>query len=303
MGKRKEGELESVEEKLDSDGKRVKVMTDHLINVQQELVNTQQLVDSKKNEADTEEHLGQLTNRQLGRLKAEMVRLQKLMDDTQDQVNAFSNELMRGNEKLDQFKLEMNWNQEELEQWAIAARQKEEDELTLEKYKRADDSKVRELTLAVEKLTVENDRKKKELADQVTETQAKQIEMDKTAELFRQLHDDRKKLIDQWEEAVKNMKTRDGQLEKLGEEYAGNLSRKRTKEEKMKEKKRLHEDVEAENNKMEEGIQQTDRQLVRMRLDHMETKSSLNSFKDEVEVMKNQLSACETEKNNTKNQH
>ena len=25
------------------------------------------------------------------------------------------------------FKLEMNWNQEELEQWAIAARQKEED--------------------------------------------------------------------------------------------------------------------------------------------------------------------------------
>merc|ERR1712113_940757 len=252
MGKRKEGELESVEEKLDSDGKRVKVMTDHLVNVQQELVNTQQLVDAKKNEADTEEHLGQLTNRQLGRLRAEMVRLQKLMDDTQDQVNAFSNELMRGNEKLDQFKLEMNWNQEELEQWAIAARQKEEDELTLEKYKRADDSKVRELTLAVRKLTVEIDSKKKELADQVTETQAKQIEMDQTAELFRQLHDDRKKLIDQWEESVKNMKTRDGQLEKLGEEYAANLGRKRQKEDKMKEKKKMHEDVEAENNKMEE---------------------------------------------------
>merc|ERR1712061_413061 len=203
----------------------------------QELVNTQQLVDSKKNEADTEEHLAQLTNRQLGRLKAEMVRLQKLMDDTQDQVNAFSNELMRGNEKLDQFKLEMNWNQEELEQWAIAARQKEEDELTLEKYKRADDSKVRELTLAVEKLTVEIDRKKKELADQVTETQAKQIEIDKTAELFKSLHDDRRKIISQWEEAVNNMQSRDGHLEKLGEEYASNLGRKRSKEDKMKEKK------------------------------------------------------------------
>merc|ERR1712113_1330385 len=154
--KRKEAELDDVEEKLDSDGKRVKVMTDHLVNVQQELVNTQQLVDAKKNEAESEDHLGQLANRQLGRLRAEMVRLQKLLDDTQDQVNTFSNELMRGNEKLDQFKLEMNWNQEELEQWAIAARQKEEDELTLEKYKRADDSKVRELTLAVEKLTIEN---------------------------------------------------------------------------------------------------------------------------------------------------
>merc|ERR1712039_656444 len=78
--KRKEAELETVEEKLDSDGKRVKVMTDHLVNVQQELVNTQQLVDAKKNEADSEEHFAQLTNRQLGRLRAEIVRLQKLMD-------------------------------------------------------------------------------------------------------------------------------------------------------------------------------------------------------------------------------
>merc|ERR1712060_359060 len=241
--KRKEAELETVEEKLDSDGKRVKVMTEHLVNVQQELVNTQQLVDAKKHEAETEEHMKALVNRQQGRLQAETLRLQKVLDDTQDQINGFSNELMRGNEKLDQFKLEMNWNQEELEQWAIAAKQKEEDEMTLERYRRADDSKVRELTLAIEKLTMENSVRQKELADQVTETQAKQIEMDKTAELFRQLHEERRKLIAQWEDSVKNMKTRDGQLEKLGEEYAANLGRKRTKEDKMKDRKRFHEEV------------------------------------------------------------
>merc|ERR1712039_361775 len=120
----------------------------------------------------------------------------------------------------------------ELEQWAIAARQKEEDELTLEKYKRADDSKVRELTLAVERLTVENSQKRKELADMVTETQAKQIEIDKTAELFKQLHDDRRKIIGQWEEAVNNMQSRDGQLDALSQEYAENQARKKTKEDK-----------------------------------------------------------------------
>jgi len=48
----------------------------------------------------------------------------------------------------------MNWNQEELEQWALAARQKEEDNLTLEKYRRADEAKIKELTLQIEKLTV-----------------------------------------------------------------------------------------------------------------------------------------------------
>ena len=34
---------------------------------------------------------------------------------------------------MDQFKLQMNWNQEELEQWAMASRQKEEDNAVLEK--------------------------------------------------------------------------------------------------------------------------------------------------------------------------
>jgi len=278
-------------------------MTDHLVNVQQELVNTQQLVDAKKNETTTEEHLQALTNRQLGRLKSEIVRLQKVLEDTQDQINAFSNELMRGNEKLDQFKLEMNWNQEELEQWAIAARQKEEDELTLEKYKRADDSKVRELTLTVEKLTVENANRRKELDDLITDTQAKQMELDKTAELFRQLHDDRKKIIEQWEESVKSMKSRDSQLERLGEEYAANMSRKKVKEDKMKERRQFHEEIEGENEKMEQTIQQTDRQLVRMRMDYMDAKTSLTGFKDEVEVMKNQLNACISEKIKTQNEY
>eukprot|EP00435_Cladocopium_sp_Y103_P019494 s3290_g4.t1 len=760
--KQKQAQVESIEEQIERDGARVKIMTDHLVNVQQELVNTQQLVDAKKNETTTEEHLQALTNRQLGRLSSEIVRLQKVLEDTQDQINAFSNELMRGNEKLDQFKLEMNWNQEELEQWAIAARQKEEDELTLEKYayhlmlglndaewahriqkcpewledaakeahcchinpkidpnyqqfkefvlslikrfrsgktfaldeihdefmwmrsisadpssrvpgwevvdldlppserwrhlvtpmaseirrwkwlQRQDSSKmkviservlkemgeygleirsianatgilvedlfayniayeleggctsivaqddrgrlihgrnldfglflgedwkrfqwtltedrqswtptdlrpllrnvrfvrqnrtvfkstvflgyvgtltavkqggfsvtvntrydnsnwaalraflegkgsgnflsltkpqefpmsakllgpayvilggtgngegavlergatavvnetllsdvakqginslvqtnwdynkdpwydnrrspaehclqeryntnitfegmfsvlaahpnrnrltthtalmsaetlgsaflggksemflnllsaflellalhyscselwcsrlqVRELTLTVEKLTVENANRRKELDDLITDTQAKQMELDKTAELFRQLHDDRKKIIEQWEESVKSMKSRDSQLERLGEDYAANMSRKKVKEDKMKERKQFHEEIEGENEKMEQTIQQTDRQLVRMRMDYMDglssgpqperycqlllylsddqdAKTSLTGFKDEVEVMKNQLNACISEKIKTQNEH
>merc|ERR1719426_576576 len=183
---------------------RIKVMTEHLTNVQHELVSTQQLVDGKKKEVDTEEHMEALAKRQIGRLVAEMRRLKGLVEDYQDRTNGSQNEIFRGNEKLDQFKLQMNWNQEELEQWSLAARQKEEDELTLEKYKRADEAKIRELMLAQEQLTVENAKKKQQLEKEVTETQAAQIEMDKTAEQFRQLHTDRKTLITQWEDAVKN---------------------------------------------------------------------------------------------------
>jgi hypothetical protein len=48
----------------------------------------------------------------------------------------------KANEKLDGFKLLMNWNQEEMEQWALAQRQKEEDNLALDKYKKQDAAKV-----------------------------------------------------------------------------------------------------------------------------------------------------------------
>jgi uncharacterized membrane protein len=70
----------------------------------------------------------------------------------------------------------------------LAARQKEEDNLTLEKYRRSDEAKIKELTLQIEKLTIEVARKCKELENEVTETQAAQIELDKTAEEFRRLH-------------------------------------------------------------------------------------------------------------------
>lgn len=128
--------------------------------------------------------------------------------------------IFKANERMDQFKLEMNWNQEELEQWALAARQKEEDNLTLEKYRRSDEAKIKELTLQIEKLTIEVARKCKELENEVTETQAAQIELDKTAEEFRRLHQERHELYLQWQETVQNIQRRDSFIYETGEQYS-----------------------------------------------------------------------------------
>merc|ERR1719313_3164767 len=281
---------------------RIKVMTEHLTNVQHELVSTQQLVDGKKKEVDTEEHMEALAKRQIGRLVSEMRRLKGLVEDYQDRTNSSQNEIFRGNEKLDQFKLQMNWNQEELEQWSLAARQKEEDELTLEKYKRADEAKIRELVLAQEQLTVENSKKKQQLEKEVTETQAAQIEMDKTAEQFRQLHTDRKNLITQWEDAVKNMQVRDKQLETKAQKYAEELQRKRQQDQKLQEKRRYHEKTLQENEKVQQAITETDRELARNRIQFVQVRDGLHEFQDEVEVLKNQLAAAAHEQVALKNE-
>jgi chromosome segregation ATPase len=165
--KKIESELEGIEFHIEENSDRIKVMAEHLTNVQQEVTLTQQLVDARKREMETEQHLKQLAVRQVGRVESEIVRLKKVADDYKDRTNTVQTDIFKGNEKLDQFKLEMNWNQEELEQWALAARQKEEDEIALERYKRVDDAKSAELTLEIEKLTVENNKKKQELEVEV----------------------------------------------------------------------------------------------------------------------------------------
>jgi len=66
--KAKNYRIETVETEVKDVKDRMAVMVEHLKNVQQELVNTQQLTDAKSKEVETEDHLKQLAQREAGRL-------------------------------------------------------------------------------------------------------------------------------------------------------------------------------------------------------------------------------------------
>ena len=66
--KAKNARIEQVETSVKDVKDRMAVMVEHLKNVQQELVNTQQLTDAKSKEVETEDHLKQLAQREAGRL-------------------------------------------------------------------------------------------------------------------------------------------------------------------------------------------------------------------------------------------
>ena len=72
-------------------------------------------VDAKNKEIETEEHMKQIAERQSGRLRNELKKLEQRTAEQQDRLNNIQNMIFKANEKMDQFKLEMNWNQEELE--------------------------------------------------------------------------------------------------------------------------------------------------------------------------------------------
>lgn len=290
--KAKESRLEHVEVEIKENSSRVAIMNEHLKNVKQELLHTQQLVEAKAKELQSEEHLRQLSLREVGRLRQELGKLDTQINETQDGLNVAQNFIFKGNEKMDKFKQQMNWNQEEMEQWALATKQKEEDNLALQKYTRADEVKIKELTLEAEKLAKTLQSKKYELENEATETHAKQIELDKAADEFKTLHKDRQQLVEQWQDTIEAMKRRDADIARAGQEFAALRAQLEEQKTILRENKQRMQHHEQDNVETQSKIAAKERQLSKVRQELQDASGKLQEFRDEVEIMKNELASA-----------
>lgn len=296
----KEKQFQSVKSELAENKSRVEIMTEHLKNVKQELLHTQELHGAKLKEVASEEHIKQLAEREVGRIAQEMRKIDAESADLESKLSAVQSFLFKGNEAMDKFKLQMNWNQDEMEQWAVAAKQKEDDALTLERYRRADESKIKELSLEIEKLTKTLQQHKRALEDESTETQAKQIELDKTADAFRTLHDERQRLVQQWQSTIEAMQRRDDEIAGVSEQFALARQGLQAKKDVLAAHKHRLTQQEHENSETQTKISGKERQQSRVQQELQQTIARLQEFKDQVEILRNQLASAVTHLNQTR---
>ena len=123
------------------------------------------------------------------------------------------NEIFIENQRFDSMKSQMKWDQQALEAWLEESAQKDEDALTLKKYAKEDESKIKDLTLKLEKYVLDAQKQKKLVDDETLNTITIQLELDKTADEFRKTHRERQDLIRQWENIIDQMQKRDSQIE------------------------------------------------------------------------------------------
>lgn len=293
-----EKESENVQREIDEHKQRLKFMVEHLSNVKAEILNTQQLHEGKRREIETEDHLAQLAERENGRLKAAHVKALQLQQDMQDQIDSVQNRIFQANLRMDEFKAAMNYNQEELEQWDLARRQKEDDGVALAKYSKADEAKSKALTLQIEKLSQAVQLKRDELEEEITDTRAAQIELDKTAEDFKQVHSERQHLMRQWTEAVKAMHSRDKAIEAAGQRYDEGAQWLEKRQKQLKNRAEFHQVENANNKDTQLKIEQEERVLSKYREDHTVLEKHICDLDDEVEVLRNTLAKAARDKNN-----
>lgn len=291
-----EGEVDKTAMEADEHRERLKFMQDHLGNVKAEILNTQALYEAKRREVQSEDHMCQLAERERGRLKQHLALLETRKSELQDKLDAVQNRIFQGNLRMDEFKAAMNFNQEELEQWDLARKQKEDDGAVIQRYTKADEAKTRDLTFTVEKLSNQVQRKRNELEEEVTATRAAQMELDKSAEDYKVLHHDRQYLLQQWEEAVKAMHLRDNAIKAAGDRYQEGKQWLQKRANQLKARAEFHE-LEVNNTaELHNKISQEERVLSKYREDFGVLEKHLRDLDDEVDVVRNTLGKAQSDK-------
>jgi hypothetical protein len=120
------------------------------------------LINARKNETETEEHMKMLNEREIGRLKLNISRIHNELTIIKDRrtsvtVNKsylskkdfrtysffFQNDIVRANQLINEMKDKTNWDEQALEVWLEKLAQKDEDTLALLQYTKQDEMKIK----------------------------------------------------------------------------------------------------------------------------------------------------------------
>ncbi len=287
-----ESSLEEAQFELEENNRRISVMEEHMHNIRIEVGQMNKILDAKRAEAETESHMHALAERGSGRHAQEYNRLLKEEKGLTDKLSVLQQAAAAAQGKIDKFKDQMKWNQEELEQWALAAKQKEEDNIMLEAYDREDEIRQRELELVLEKLSAEAMRCRAELDVIGAEGAAKQLELNRTAETFRDVHTERQNLVRQWSDTVAAMRLKDEELVKTEQKIVAAHGLRATEKEGRNNTLNSLEELKENIKSSEVELQALQRKLASHKTEELSARRALDENKDKCASLKRTLEAA-----------
>ncbi|NXB56982.1 CCD39 protein, partial [Struthidea cinerea] len=279
-------EKESLQNELTNFEERIEAMTSHLKNVRQEITFSQSLYKAKENEIETEHHFKALAEREYGRLKKDIKQLKDEIASLRQKKNIQENTINKTTKKLENLKQQMNCDEELLESWIKELNRTDNDAIAIQKYAQQDEGKLGALTLQIEKLTMQANQKRRALDNELTETMTAQMELDRAAEDFRRVHQERQEVIRQWENAIQQMQKRDQEIDHCALLIAEIKQEIRNKELLLREKTSFLVNETVNNMEYEKKISSAEREANNLRKEYQAQDTRRTQLQDELQALK-----------------
>ncbi|XP_040026282.2 coiled-coil domain-containing protein 39 isoform X2 [Gasterosteus aculeatus] len=286
---KKEKQLVELENKIQKNKHAEQLKTEFLKRAKQELDNIEALCKAKEREGELVNHLTTLAERETGRLAQETVKMENDNRSLAERKNTLENHIFKATQKLEEFRNQMNWDQQTMDAFLQDSACKDEDTMAIIKYAQQDEQRIKSLTMAIEKKTMEANEKHKALDKELTETLSAQIALDKTTENLQQAHLETQQLIHQWENTIKQMKHRDAAMQQSALLLAQANQDIRERNSTVTEIKHLFNTQRNNNRETEKKITVANQQAVRLRQDLKRQESDCSSLKNELDICKGTL--------------
>ena len=179
-----EKQIAITEAENDETSARIKAMNEHLRSIQLELQQAQNILDARKRQVEDEQHLKIMVEKEQVRLKADIARTEKEIRDISEGMTTAQNNVYKAHDKIEVLRREMQMNEGELAAWFEKAQIVQDDAAALEQYTRADEAKIKDLTLQLEKLVAEAAKTKKALDQELTDTHVNHVALEKVGFLL-----------------------------------------------------------------------------------------------------------------------
>ena len=265
-----------------------------------EIQEAQSIYEAKTRQLGSEKHLLQLSKREIGQLKNDLISLDRDLADAVKQLKELEAADAKGQLQVEVLKKELQITKAEWSNWQKAHQDKEEDHLALEKYTMDDARRITDLTIKVQRLTHDIAKRKQLLNQQMTISQLNKIELENTTETYKTLNKERQELLTKWETTVQMVSKRDSDVE-AAKEHQIQLEMEVVE---MEAEKRLkseqHEEIEEEIAEIDKTIANLERTVATNIKSFNEKTQQFNEFKADISTMRATLTKMEVNLKNTK---
>lgn len=295
--KEKQNKLLDLENELEANTSRVITMEEHLRNVNQEAQQTKELHEARRLDLATQTHLVTVGKGEAQRIAKEIKAAQADLDRLTDEQNEKQNQVFKGQQQIDRIKQKMQWGEEQLREWLNAAQEREDDADVIMKYTQQDEAKIKELTLQLAKLTEGVQRDQALLDKEVTETHSHELGLDKVSIIFRQLHAEKRQLIDRWEQTLNEMQGRDEAIQGAAETFQKLKAEANERVKTIKEEEALLEEEQLANEDERRKTDARERALDHAQQQKNALEEELQRFSNELDSLRNTLATTVSQRN------